>query len=150
MKRAHTLTIALVILAFIGGLSLTPSAFARPAGYGADRLTRLEERIDSLGLDDQTRTTIHTAIDGARATLGELRSQLHEAHQQLRTLMTQEAPDNAVLTHSDLIASLEAEYRKQTVSTLLAVRALLTPEQRASLRESMRHHGAAQKSQGNQ
>lgn len=142
MQRAHTLTRALVILALIGGLSLATTAFARPGGHGADRLTRLEERIDSLSLDDQTRTTIHTTIDGAQATLSNLRGQLHDAHKQLRTLMVQEAPDNAVLAQSDLIGALEAEYRKHTLSTLLAVRALLTPEQRASLRESMRPHGA--------
>jgi len=149
MKRAHTLTVALAILTLTAGLSLTTSALARPGGPGADRLTRLEERIDSLGLDDRTRTTIHTTIDGAQATLLDLRGQLQDAHKQLRALMAQEAPDNAVLAQSDMIGSLEAEYRKQTLSTLLAVRALLTPEQRASLRESMRSHGAAQKSRGN-
>jgi Spy/CpxP family protein refolding chaperone len=143
MKRIHTLTTALAILALTGVFSLTTSAFARPRGHGADRLTSLEERVDSLGLDDQTRAQIHTTIDGARSTLSELRSQLQDAHQQLRALMIQEASDNALWAQSDLIGSLEAEYRKQTLSTLLAVRALLTPEQRASLRESMRHHGAS-------
>ena len=150
MQRAHTLTMALVILPLIAGLSLATSAFARPEGRGADRLTRLEERMNNLGLDDQTRTTIHTTIDEAQATLRDLRRQLHDAHQQLRALMVQESPDNAVLDQSDRIGSLAAEYRKHTLSTLLAVRALLTPDQRASLRESMRLHGAAQKRQGNQ
>jgi len=150
MKRAHTLTIALAILALTGVSSLTTSAFARPWGPGADRLTRLGERIDSLGLDDQTRTQIHTTIDGAQTTLSDLRSQLHDAHKNLRALLAQAIPDeNAVLTQSEAIGSLETAYRKQTLSTLLAVRALLTPEQRASLRGSMRYHGPSQKSQGN-
>lgn len=150
MQRAHTLTRALVILALTVGLSLATTAFARPGGPGADRLTRLEERIDRLNLDDQTRTTIHTTIDEAQATLRDIRDQLHEAHKQLRVLMAQEALDNAVLAQSDVIGSLEADYRKHTLSTLLAVRALLTSEQRASLRESMRPHGARQKRPGNQ
>ena len=149
MQRAHTLTMALVVLSLTAGLSLTTSAFARPEGRGADRLTRLEERIDRLGLDERTRTTIHTTIDAAQATLHDIRSQLQEAHQQLRTLMAQEAPDNVVLDQSDRIGSLEAEYRNHTLSTLLAVRALLTPEQRASLREARQQHGAAPKRPGN-
>ena len=149
MQRAHTLTMALVVLSLTAGLSLPTSAFARPEGRGADRLTRLEERIDRLGLDYQTRTTIHTTIDEAQATLHDIRSQLQESHQQLRALMAQEAPDHAVLDQSDRIGSLEAEYRKHTLSTLLAIRALLTPEQRASLRESRQHHGAASKRPGN-
>jgi len=150
MQRAHTLTRALVVLALIVGLSLATTAFARPGEHGTDRLTRLEERIDRLGLDDQTRTTIHTTIDAAQATLHDIRSQLREAHKQLRVLMTQEAPDSTVLAQSDLIGSLEAEYRRHTLSTLLAVRALLTPEQRASLRESRRPQGAAPKRPGRQ
>lgn len=147
MQRTHTLTRVLVVLALTVGPGLATTAFARPGGHGADRLTRLEERIDSLGLNDQIRTTIHATIDEAQTTLGNLRGQLHEAHKQLRTLMAQEALDSDVLAQSDLIGALEAEYRKHTLSTLLAVRALLTPEQRASLRESMRPHSAAQKNQ---
>lgn len=148
MKRAHTLTRALVVLALTVSPGLATTAFARPGGHGADRLTRLEERIDSLGLDDQTRTTIHATIDEAQATLHDIRRQLRDAHQQLRALMAQEAPDKDVLAQqSEVIGSLEAQYRTQTLSTLLAVRALLTPEQRASLRESMQHHGAGQKRQ---
>jgi len=150
MQRAHTLTRALVILALTVSLGLATTAFASPGGHGADRLTHLGERIDRLGLDDQTRTTIHTTIDEAQATLRDMRDQLREAHKELRARMVQEAPDNAVLAQSDLIGSLEAEYRKHTLSALLAVRALLTPEQRASLRESVRPHGAAQKRQRNQ
>lgn len=150
MKRAHTLTRALVVLALTVSLSLATTALARPGGHGADRLMRLEERLDSLGLDDRTRTTIHATIDEAQATLHDIRRQLRDAHKQLRALMAQEAPDQDVLAQSDVIGSLAAQYHKQTLSTLLAVRALLTPEQRASLRESMRHHGAEKKRPGNQ
>jgi Spy/CpxP family protein refolding chaperone len=150
MKRVHTLTLVLVILALTAAFSLPTSAFARAGRHGADRLTRLAERLDSLDLNDQTRTTIHTTIDAAQATLGDIRRQLRDAHQQLRALMAQEAPDKDVLAQSDRIGALASAYRKHTLSTLLAVRALLTPEQRASLRESMRHHDALQKRPGNQ
>ena len=148
MKRAHTLTRALVVLALTVSLGLATTVLARPGEHGADRLTRLEERLDRLTLDGPTRTTIHAAIDEAQATLHDIRRQLRDAHKQLRALMAQEAPDKDVLAQqSEVIGSLEAQYRTQTLSTLLAVRALLTPEQRASLRESMQHHGAGQKRQ---
>jgi Spy/CpxP family protein refolding chaperone len=102
---------------------------------------RFEERLDSLGLDDQTRTAVHTTLDAARAEQRDLRRQLHAAHQNLRTLLAQDTPDEAtVLAQSEVIGALETEHRKQSLRTLLAVRALLTPEQRTSMREAIREH----------
>jgi Spy/CpxP family protein refolding chaperone len=133
---------ALTVLALIGVFSLTTAAWARAPRHGFDRMTRLEEKIDALNLDDATRTAIHKAFDAGRVTQEDLRNQIRQARQDLRAMLTQEKPDEAqVLAQAEVLGGLVTEQRKQALHTWLTVRALLTPEQRASLREAMRPHG---------
>ena len=149
MKRFKALPMTLTILSLLVVFGLAPSAFARPRGDGFDRLTRLGERIDSLGLDDATRTAIHTTIAEAQAEQSKIRGQLRDAYSGLRTLMRQEIPDTAaVSTQLDTIGVLQTEYKKQTTLAWLTALAQLTPEQRASLRDAARGHGAWKSDRG--
>ena len=149
MKRFKTLPMTLAMLLLIVVVGLAPSAFARPRGDGFDRLTRLQEHIDSLGLDDATRTAIHATIDGAQAEQNKIRGQLREAYSGLRTLMRQEPPDTAAVSAQlDTIGTLQTEYKKQTTLAWLSTLAQLTPDQRASLREAVRGHGAGKRDRG--
>jgi Spy/CpxP family protein refolding chaperone len=146
MKRSYALVFA--VLALTGVLSLTTSAWARAPRHGVDRMTRLEEKIDALNLDDATRSAIHNAIEEGRAEHEAIRSQLRKAHRDLRALLQQDTPDEAaVLAQSEVIGGLETEHRKQALHTLLTVRALLTPEQRATLREGMQSHSIRKQGQ---
>ena len=142
MKLSYGLALVFATLALTGVLSLTTAAWARAPRHGFDRLSCLDEKIDVLNLDDATRTAIHKAIDEGRAAQDDVRSQLRKARQDLRAMLQQDKPDEAqVLAQSEVIGGLVTEQRKQALHTLLTVRALLTPEQRASLREAMRPHG---------
>jgi len=142
MKRFYGLALVFAILALTGVLSLTTSAWARASRYGFDHMSRLEEKIDALNLDDATRTAIHKAIDDGRVAQGDIRSHLRKARQDLRAMLQQENPNEAqVVVQSEVIGGLVTEQRKQELHTLLTVRSLLTAEQRASLREAMRPHG---------
>jgi Spy/CpxP family protein refolding chaperone len=142
MKRSYGVALVLAILALTGVLSLTTSAWARAPRHGFDRLSRLEEHIDALNLDDATRTAIHKAIDDGRNAQDAIRSQLRKARQDFRAMLQQDKPDETqVMAQSEVIGGLVTEQRKQALHTMLTVRALLTPEQRASLREAMRSHG---------
>ena len=139
MKRSYSL--ALAVLALIGIYSLTTAAWARTSRHGFDRMTRLEEKLDALALDDATRTAIHKALDEGRVAQDDMRSKLRKAHQDLRAMLKDDNPDAAqVLAQAEVIGGLVTEQRKQELHTLLTLRALLTPEQRASLREAMRSH----------
>ena len=143
MQRSNSLALALVALALTGVLSLTTSAWARAPRQGFDRMSRLEEKLDALNLDDATRTAVHQAIDAGRVAQDGIRSQLRTAHQDLRAMLQKDSPDEAqVLAQSEVISGLETAQRKQALHTWLTVRALLTPEQRASLREAMQSRGA--------
>jgi Spy/CpxP family protein refolding chaperone len=142
MQRFYGLALGFAMLALTGVLSLTTSAWARDPKHSGDRMARLEEKIDALNLDDATRTTIHEAIDKGQGAQEEIRSQLQKARQDLRAMLRQDKPDEAqVLAQAEVVGGLETAQRKQALHTWLTVRALLTPEQRASLREAMRPHG---------
>ena len=142
MQRSYSLALALAALALAGVLSLTTSAWARTPRPGFDRMSRLEEKLDALNLDDTVRASVHKAVDDGRVAQEDIRSQLRKARQDLRAMLQQENPPEAqVLAQSEVIGGLVTEQRKQALHTLLAVRALLTPEQRASLREAMRSRG---------
>src|ERR1043166_5017669 len=75
MKRSYGLVLGLAILALTGVLSCTTPAWARAPRYGFDRMTRLEENIDALNLDDATRTAVHKAMDEGRVAQDDTRSQ---------------------------------------------------------------------------
>lgn len=148
MQHSSTLATALALVALTGMLSLTTSSWARSPRQGADRMTRLEEKIDALNLDDATRTTVDQAMNEGRLAQEERRSQLHKAHRDLRAMLQQDSPDETeVLEQAEAIGKLETEHRKQTLRTLLTIQSLLTPEQRASLRTAMRPHGIAKPGQ---
>ena len=148
MKRSYSLALGFAILALTGVLSLTTSAWARAPRQGFDRMTGLEEKIDALNLDDATRTAIHKAIDEGRVARDDMRSQLRKARQDLRAMLQQDNPTEAqVLAQSEVIGGLETKQHKQALQTLLTIRALLTPEQRDSLREAMRPHGPREQGQ---
>ncbi len=148
MKRSSTLATAFALVALTGVLSLTTSAWARAPRQGFDRMTRMEEKIDALNLDDATRTAIHKAIDEGRLAQDSLRSRIHQAHRDLRAMLQQDRPDEtAILAQSEVLGGLETEHRKQSLRTLLTIQSLLTPEQRASLRMTMQPHGISQQGQ---
>src|SRR5919199_5406667 len=90
MKRSYGLALVFAILALTGVLSLTTSAWARASRHGFDRLSRLEENIDALNLDDATRTAIHKAIDDGRSAQDSIRSQLRKARQDFRAMLQQD------------------------------------------------------------
>ena len=148
MKRSSTLATALALVALTGMLSLTPSAWGRSPRQGFDRMTRMEEKLDALNLDDATRAAAQKAIEEGRPAQDALRSQMHQARRDLRAMLQQESPDErAVLAQSEVLGGLETEHRKQSLRTLLTIQSLLTPEQRASLRTAMRPHGISKQGQ---
>ena len=77
----------------------------------------------------------------ARAEGRALHGQLREAREVLHTLLTADAPDEAVvMQQADVIGGLETALMKHRLRSMLQIRALLTPEQRAEL-ESIREEG---------
>jgi len=105
--------------------------------------------VESLDLDDATRAKVDAAIEASRERSEEIRTELKSAHEAMRTLLEAEAPNaDAVMTQADAIGALKTEMKKERLATMLEIRTLLTPEQRAGLkafhaerRGKRGHHG---------
>ncbi len=122
------------------GLTLAGSSAARPpsggpggpGGHGPGRL--IDEHADELGLDEETREAIQRIVDDSREDAEGFHEELRALHDAMRTLLSQDEPDEAaVMQQAETIGKVETEMHKHRLSTLLAIRALLTPEQRAEL-----------------
>lgn len=117
-----------------GGWAQPPGPSARHAPPGS----RLERLVEELGLDAHTLAQVDAIIDASRAKKRTLRRQLREAHQHMRSLLEEETPrETALLEQVDVIGGLRTELRKEQLKTMLRVRTLLSPEQRATLLERL-------------
>jgi Spy/CpxP family protein refolding chaperone len=131
-------------------LGLSGAALAHEnGGGGCERgrpLMHLEERLDNLGLEPQTLEAARGLLDQGREARHASHDEMRGARDQMRELLNQEKPDvDAILAQVDTIAALETQAKKARLRTILAVRALLTPEQWTQLMEppagGKRHHG---------
>ena len=94
----------------------------------------LERHADELGLDADTVARIHAIAEKSREAEKPLADQLRSLHQAMREMLEADAPKlDDVMQQADRIGALETELRKARLSTMLEIRALLSPEQRQKL-----------------
>jgi Spy/CpxP family protein refolding chaperone len=131
------------VLALASLASFTTPALAGPGhGPGGGPGHRLEEKLKTLGLDANQQAKVQAILDAAKPERDQIRTQIREAFDSMHTLLDQETPDQAaVLAQADKIGQLTTEAHKEMLKTLLAVRAELTPDQRAKLKAEMGKHG---------
>jgi Spy/CpxP family protein refolding chaperone len=105
---------------------------SRDASAQPDRF--IAQYAERLGLDQETQAAIRTIVEAARVQGKPLRTELRQAYAQMRTLLSQEVPNEAaVMQQADAIGALGLAVRKQRLQVMLQIRALLTPAQRQEL-----------------
>ena len=128
--------VACVLLASLTVPGLSYADAGRPprdAGSHPGRFPE-EEYAERLGLEAETLAAIRTIVEAARIQSKALRAELHAAHAQMRTLLSQELPEaTAVMQQADTIGAMELAERKNRLQAMLQIRALLTPAQRQEL-----------------
>ena len=101
----------------------------------------LDRHADELGLDAAMRVRIHDLAAQARQAAQPLDDALRTLHDGMHALLEQESPSaDAVMQQADRIGVAETDLHKQRLQTMLAIRALLTPEQRAKLVQIFEAH----------
>lgn len=142
-KRIGSIAIAAAVLACLGLGSAATANEDGPPGPGSgwrgrhgpppiDRI--LERHAEELGLSDAVREQVRGVAEAAEEEQQPLDDALAEQREVLHELLSQDAPDaDAVLRQADVVGAAETEVHKQRLRTLLAVRALLTPDQRRTL-----------------
>ena len=121
-KRKFTIVTAILICIAMGTLIYAQGRYLVPVKGGRlglpDLTEEQQEKIQSLNLDLQKE-------------LIPIRSQLELKNVELKALLIVDNPDEkAINSKIDEIGKLETEIQKATVKNNLAIRALLTPEQR--------------------
>jgi len=144
MRRLQSVLLFSVCAAL---LSVAGTGFARgfgPPGPDRDRDPGafIEENAEALGLDAKTLDAIRSIVAQSKDEGEALHAKLRELHDGMKALLDQASPDeSAVMQQIDRIGAAEVEMHKHRVRTMLAIRALLTPEQRdamAKLRDETR------------
>jgi Spy/CpxP family protein refolding chaperone len=134
IRKLQTLSLSLFV-----ALALAASAVARPGGgpgFGPGGF--LQSQIEKLELPAETRSQVDAVLAESRTSQEKLHEQIRAAHESMRALLDQDSVDEAaVMTQADSLGALMTEARKQDLHTLIQVRSLLTPEQRASLDQQM-------------
>ena len=104
-------------------------------GRGGPPLERILTRhADRLELDEETREAIAAVGREAREERETLRSELRREHRALRELLALDRPDEAaVLAQAERIGAVETRLQQERLRTMLAVRGLLSAEQREEL-----------------
>ena len=134
MKRLTWYYIRLILLIGGGLISLSTPGFTQPLGPPAGLPP--ENLFATLGLDEETQAEIRTIRTTYRAELSKLFPQLQQAHQRMNALLDQDTPEEAtVMEQIETMATIQMKIKQERLRTMLRVRALLTPAQRAALRE---------------
>ena len=129
----RSLFLALLVLCALPGLApADPDRHGDRDRPGIERL--LERHAGRLQLDAATQEQIRAMAAAARDQAQPLRDQAHRLHDEMRGLLSGDSPESAaVLAKADEIGRVETELQKQRLRTMLAIRALLEPEQRREL-----------------
>ncbi|MBI1816720.1 MAG: periplasmic heavy metal sensor [Deltaproteobacteria bacterium] len=100
-------------------------------GGGPGRLIHLLLRSTDLTADQETQA--HQILDAGRVAVQDLFTQLHQADNDLANLLlgAQDVLPAALTAQQALITQLQQQLAQHEAATVLAIRAILTPEQLA-------------------
>jgi Spy/CpxP family protein refolding chaperone len=134
----HRFKSVLLFSVFAAVLTVSGASFARsPFGHrdsDRDPGAFIEENAEALGLDQEALSAIRSIVAKSKDQGDALHAKLRELHEGMRALLDQGTPDeSAVMQQVDRIGAAEVEMQKHRLGTLLAIRALLTPEQREEM-----------------
>jgi len=137
---ALTITLALPMLAQAEADEECPGSSRGPGGWnhrehrGSDPAHFLDRHGDELGLDSETREAIQAIVDDSRSQSETMRGEIRSEYEAMRALLSQSLPDEAaVMAQHERIDALKSRQRKHRLEAMLAIRKLLTPDQREQL-----------------
>lgn len=124
----------LVSLVALSCAGVPVAALAEPAKHGPPG-SFAAMYAERLGLDADAQAEIHEIVVRSGARDEALRDDVRAAKQRLRGLMNEShRPDeSAVLALADAIAAAELEVHRNRLRAILAIRELLSPEQRREM-----------------
>ena len=141
-------SVQMTALSLAMGLALAAAGAARGdhgpgmgMGMRGDHTAFLDRQIQQLNLPAQTQSAVDAVLAQSRTQQDTLRDQIRAAHDSMKSLLEQDTPDEtAVMAQADTIGQLVTQQRKNDLHTLIQVRSLLSPDQRAQLDQQVQEH----------
>jgi Spy/CpxP family protein refolding chaperone len=123
--------------AILLGLSLPAAAEGPPGHWKRPPFDAvLEREAGRLGLDEAALARIRAVADAARPELEQLETALRAERDALHELLRADTPDrDAAMSQVERVGAAETALDKRRIATMLEIRQLLTPAQRAELVE---------------
>ena len=136
MKRVYALSIALAVLAPIGGRA--PLAWARPEhafGHGAQFAEHLQRAVQRLGLNESQQSTIQTLLRTHTKEVIQRRAEMATMRVDLRPLLQADPVDMTRVKQAlQAIAAKEVDLHLAHLTLMQDIRQVLTPEQQKQFR----------------
>ncbi len=140
---------ALMLVSLVLLLSLSAGAepggqppLGPPPGGPPPQGSPLDHALESVELPEDVRKDVDALLDESHRTRRGLRRSLHAAHEQMRSLLDAEEPNEAaILEQADAIGKLQTSLDKDRLVTLPRIRARLSPEQRGELTRALEERG---------
>ena len=144
MKRKHMALLAIVPLVIgVGGATAVAQVDGNEAG-DFRRQGQFEERrerwIEVLDLTEEQQIEIQAIREQARTSNAPLREQLEQARDTMRSLLAEDASNSQIRQQHDQVQQLQQQLGDAMLDFRLAIRDVLTEEQRTQLAELMPEH----------
>lgn len=95
----------------------------------------MQQMFEQLNLSDSQKQQIQAIRERAKANSEQLREEIHSAREQMRALMGSNASESELRQQHETIKSLRDRAGDRRFETMLQIREVLTPAQRAQLAE---------------
>ncbi len=107
-----------------------------------------ERVFEQLGLSDAQKAQIKSIRDKYQPQLTSQRQTFQQAQKELRTLMTSNADQSQIIEKRAQVMAIKQKLDDLHFQSMLAIRNILTPEQRTKLDELMKQRHQNTKNQG--
>lgn len=113
------------------------SYFAQRMGHGkrGERGQHLERLIQELDLSPEQSEQVKAIQEESKATAAEIAQQLRSQREEMKSLMASDANAEEIRTQYQTVRSLHQRMGDNRFETMLEIREVLTPEQRAEMTE---------------
>ncbi|XFA73113.1 Spy/CpxP family protein refolding chaperone [Thermosynechococcaceae cyanobacterium Okahandja] len=117
-------------------LAIVPPSMAQaenPPGWGRSR----GGHLDNLNLTPEQRQQLQAVRQQYHSRMDQTRNQLRTAKEELRQMMSGTASEEQIRTKHQQVRDLENQLASLRFESMLAIRSILTPQQRQSLATQM-------------
>lgn len=118
-------------------LTIVPPTVAQPENFPRYRGGRMGANLENLNLTPEQRQQLQAVRQQYQSRMEQTRNQLRTAKEELRQMMSGTASEDQIRAKYQQVRELENQMASLRFESMLAMRSILTPQQRQSLATQM-------------